>query len=234
MAISISISFSDKPVDLISSGTAILIGAAFATLGVVFTQRASRKLEKQRRAFEMILKHEDSAQLSGAFAEARIYIEFYKHKCHGPMPEDVIKGVEYLLNHYEYVSSAVWCGDLDEKLMFQSERSRFIAIVQNFDDLIAIKRSTILGEGSNNTPSVWSNLTRISRRWDQTRGPRSTLQIALEWWVMRPVRMEEFWGRCCNVIKRMSVRDYGNSKCRRVIVEKTEILKKSAEGSYYG
>lgn len=109
---------------------AILIGAASATAGWLYTARRSRNLAKKQHTINVMLQ----ANFNRDFLAARANIAPYLKS--GSCPEEILNGEDEelcknfrdILNHYEFVCAGLRNGDFDEKLIKDSERGTYLAL----------------------------------------------------------------------------------------------------------
>jgi hypothetical protein len=67
--------------------------------------------------------------------------------------------IDFLLNHYEFLSAAIISGDMDEGLVRRVEESRLTRMFLKFIDYIAENRDERASNG------MWENLEFICYRW---------------------------------------------------------------------
>jgi hypothetical protein len=93
--------------------------------------------------------------------------------------------LDYLLNHYEFLSAAIWCGDIDERLMKSCEESRLTKLFTQTKTYIDENRRV------DEQPSMWENLEKLVDRWGAW--PPSTADRVYEFSTMRPCQECPNW-----------------------------------------
>ena len=164
--------------------SAILVGAALATTGWIYTARRSRNLAKKQHTINVILQTNFNAK----FLESREKI--VPHIRLGSCPEDVIdetneelrKHFRDILNHYEFVSAGLRNGDFEERLVKDSERGTYVAIYACCEKYIWRLRN------SRKRMTIYEHLEWVHNRWETS--PPRRVQRFFEW-----VRGRPFYGK---------------------------------------
>ena len=100
--------------------------------------------------------------------------------------DDDIETIDFLLNYYEFLSSGIWCGDIDEALVRETEIGRLRRIHDKLADYIAWNRE----EGDSET--MWRNLEQLAARWTRfPEGPDALVRLA-EYLIGHPIRRINF------------------------------------------
>lgn len=145
-------------------GYAVIIAAMMAIAGIFYTSRQQRKMLRKQHTFKVIEKLSGWDQLDACNTHAG------KLAKRGKMPSLARKRdtkdcekLDFLLNYYEVLASAIICGDVDEELMRRMERSRLVRCYLQFLPYIEENRSEM------KTEEIWENLEFITYRWTVTR-----------------------------------------------------------------
>lgn len=157
-----------------SPSIAILIGAALATTGWLYTARRARTLSKKQHTINLMIQ----ASFNKEFLEARNALAPYLKDC--CFPEDVIKGendelkarFRAILNHYEFVSAGIRNGDLDERLLKDSERSSCTMLYKCCENYIWNLRD------SRDRLTLYEHLEWLYERWEKS--PPGWFQLSWE------------------------------------------------------
>lgn len=147
--------------------TAILIGAALATLGWLHTGRRQRLLARKQHTINIMLQASFNKEFREALAEIAPYIK--EGKCPDlfeDQNESLRKSMKMALNHYEFVAAGIRGGDIDEKLLKDSERGTIVTLSKTCEKFIYGLRS------SRHRQSVYEHLEWLQARWEgpPTRG----------------------------------------------------------------
>lgn len=158
-------------------GTSILVAAGVAVLGWVYTNRTTQHTSRRQHTFQFFYDFKMDDKNSD---ETQKTMDLARNK-NIPNPFDETRQDDYrlidkVLDHYEYVSSAIFNGDMDESFVFSVDGSMFIELAKAFNQYITDSRER--------QPSVYCNLTNLADRWASDN--RTWLQSLYEWWKMRP------------------------------------------------
>lgn len=141
-------------------GPAIIISAVLASIGWLFTIRSTRLVDRRKHTYGLLLRQLDDPKFAAALDRIKALLE--KNNLPDPddeLRQDDISKIDYLLNHYEFLSAAVWCGDIDEKLLRACEYSRITKLFQKTKTYIDKAREW------RNQPTMYENLQLLQQRW---------------------------------------------------------------------
>jgi hypothetical protein len=162
--------------------TAVIIAAVFATVGWLYTNRSNRLLARRRHTFEMFRSYLADPQfilavknMGKMVRENRLPTDY-----RATDREEDIDNVMYLINHYEFVSAAIYNGDLDEKFIRAAEYSRMVRRIDLCMPFIVSIRD------GRPQPTFSENLEQIVIRW-RDEYPTNWDGI-YEWFAMKPRR----------------------------------------------
>lgn len=163
------------------SGAAILISAALGTIGWYVTVRNSRWVDRRQHTYRTIMRQQDDSKFDESLARIRLVLE----KNDIPEPDNTLRDediqkIDYLLNHYEFLSAAIWCGDMDEKLLRSCEFSRVTKLFEKMEGYIQASRK-FRGQ-----PTMYENLENLAGRWKD--GSNSKTRTVCEFLLWRPCR----------------------------------------------
>ena len=141
-------------------GTAILISAFAGTIGWFVTVRSNRLADRRQHTYRVIIRQQDDERFSTALEKIRQLLVDDDL----PAPDDNqrledIKQIDYFLNHYEFMSAAIWCGDMDETLIRSCEYSRMTKLFSKMRGYIEASRRF------REQPTMYENLENIRARW---------------------------------------------------------------------
>lgn len=150
-----------------------------AIAGIFYTSRQQRKLLRKQHTFQVIDRLNGWAELEDCVNHAVALIK------KGRIPSLAVKAhardcakIEFLLNYYEVLASAVICGDVDEELMRRMERGRLTRTYLKFLPYVEEVRT------DDNNIRVWENLEFITYRWE--RGQHDHFDALVDRMMMRP------------------------------------------------
>jgi len=166
---------------IIDSGLAILIGAIVALLGWVSAGRTARIGARRTHTYHVVEENQKNATLKECFATVKALVDVKIRPTRDRALEEFYPKFNFILDHYEYISAAIVCGDVDEKLMRQCERSRFIALAKIFDEYI--RRTRIYKQQY----GFCENLMAVAGRWERDRARSGHFHRLGEWYLMRPI-----------------------------------------------
>jgi len=157
--------------------TAIIIGAILATFGWIYTGRRGRTLAKKQHTITVMMKANFDAEFLKARSEITNYI-----KGTSKLPDDFLTNDKYIalgasvrrvINHYEFVAAGLRNGDLDERLVKDSERSTFVMVYVNMKDYIWSLRN------GRDRMTIYEHLEWLHNRWEEC--PPSKIVRLAEW-----------------------------------------------------
>jgi hypothetical protein len=161
---------------------ATLIIGILAALGWVYTNRINRVLARRRHTFEMFqsyLKEKEfvyAIKSMGNLVRQNIIPAHYMEK-----DRDLdIDTLMYLINHYEFISAAIYNGDLDENFIRSAEFSRMVRLIDFTPQFVKSIRD------ERPQPTFAENLEHLVARW-RNENPTNRDGI-IEWLSLRPRR----------------------------------------------
>ena len=99
-------------------GLAILTGAGLATVGWIFNGRVVHASNRRMHTYQILARQEQDEKLIEAIRLLRIICaDEETPNFEGAMNSKNADSLDYLLNTYEFVAAAIWCGDIDEDVM---------------------------------------------------------------------------------------------------------------------
>src|SRR5687767_5469907 len=97
-------------------GFAVLISALFATVGWLYNGRIQRIMNRRQHTYQIIIRQQDDEEVKSALKVLRKVLRAGAPPRQGdPLSGDTMETLDFLLNRYEFIAAAVWCGDIDEK-----------------------------------------------------------------------------------------------------------------------
>jgi len=172
---------------MIDQGLAVLIAASMGTLGILFSGRQQQRLQRRQHTFRVIERHNEWQMFDAALERVGFLTstdrvprrgERFRHRD--------TETIDFLLNYYEFLSSGIWCGDIDEALVRECEIGRFRRIHDKLAEYIAWNRK----EGESMT--MWRNIEQLAARWKQfPEGPDSLARF-FEYMIGHPLRRINF------------------------------------------
>jgi len=145
-------------------GIAVLIAAAMAILGILYSSRQQRKLLRKQHTYQVLDKMNDWPKFEADldFASALIKEKRIPRICDEAHKKDCER-IDFLLNQYEFLSAAIISGDMDEGLVRGVEESRLTRIFLKFIDYIQENRE------DRDTLIMWENVEFMCYRWKVAR-----------------------------------------------------------------
>lgn len=145
----------------------ILIGAAAAIIGWLFTTRAQTIDSTKANTMQILME----SRFSDEYARnLKVTTRLFTHQrsingdnCsliledYAKLKPKQLDAVHYMLNYFEFIAVGIRCGDLDELFMKQSLRS---IILTNYKFY-----KLIIEERQKKVPSALENLVALSKRW---------------------------------------------------------------------
>lgn len=140
----------------------------------------------------IILKQQDDKRFEAALEHLRSLL---KEKDIPPVDDSDRKTdqdhLDYLLNYYEFLCAAIWCGDVDEKLIRLCEETRLRNLNSKLSGYISDNRKT------HRQLTLWKNLEDMAVRWGKRRQPSSYRMY--EVYALKPCRIDPKWGRYVDI-----------------------------------
>lgn len=145
-------------------GIAVIIAAAVAILGIFYTARQQRKMLRKQHTFQVIDRLNDWEAMDWHvdFAAGLIRRGAIPQICNEGQKADCDK-LDWLLNYYEFLASAIICGDIDEELVKRTEESR---LCRSYLKLLPYVREAREDRDDDKT---WENLEFLVYRWVKPR-----------------------------------------------------------------
>jgi hypothetical protein len=163
-----------------STEAAILIGAALATLGWLYTGRKARTLSRKQHTINIMVQASFNKEFREAFAliapqiRAKQCIDF-NDKNH----EALVDAYRRVLNHYEFMAAGLRNGDLDEALLRDSERGTILNLIETCQENIFKLRT------SRRRQSIYEHLEWLYRRWESN--PPGRVARCWEYFLNKPI-----------------------------------------------
>lgn len=144
----------------LDEGWAIIAAAFIAIIGIVLTGREGRKALRKQHTYSVLDKMNDWKELDDCYNKARSLMNAGKvpSRCNGSHTEDC-DALDFLLNHYEFLSAAMISGDLDEPLVKSVEEGRLTRLFLKLFGYIEENRTTLSARGT------WENMEYMCYRW---------------------------------------------------------------------
>lgn len=171
---------------------AILTAATMAILGILYTARQQRKAIRKQHTYGVLDKLNDWEKFDTNYDYARKLMKA------GEVPSsrktsgrESAERIEFLLNHYEFLSACIIRGDIDESLVRLVEEGRLTRVFLKFMPYVEEVRSDL------NSKEIWENVEFICHRWAVE--PRDPFDSALSGFLLRPSKAtfdsnrEEAW-----------------------------------------
>lgn len=163
-------------------GIAILVAAVLATVGWMFTARRNRTIARKHHTFNVLL----TMSFNDVFIEAyETLAPAIKNKklpksLDGRSNNDLRNATKIILNHYEFLAAGVRNGDLDEKLLKDSERSMVVHLYEGCGEFIYAVRD------NRKRQTINEHLEWLAMRWENN--PPNWFQCCLEAFLGRPIQ----------------------------------------------
>jgi len=159
---------------------AIIIGAALATCGWLYTGRRARTLSRKQHTINVMLQ----ASFNADFVKARNLVADVVGK--GKLPdlnlpenEELRIAFRMVANHYEFVAAGLRNGDFDERLVRDSERGTLLGLFEKGQDFIWSLRN------ARRRTTIYEHLEWLHGRWEKK--PPGYVQICVEFCAGRPL-----------------------------------------------
>ncbi len=168
------------------TGLAILISTIMATAGWFYTSRQQRQIDRRQHTYRIIIRQQDDPKFADSLDRIRTLLDKEKvpHPDDDHNREDIDK-LDYLLNHYEFLSAAIWAGDVDENLMKSCEYSRITKLFGKMGTYINDCRDF------REQPSMFENLDHLAARWVSNK--LTPAEMLFETITLRPCRQYPSW-----------------------------------------
>ncbi|MGF1624671.1 MAG: DUF4760 domain-containing protein [Alphaproteobacteria bacterium] len=163
---------------------AILIGAALATAGWLYTARRGRTLARKQHTINIMLKGNFDERLRSAHKQIADHI-----RAHTTFPEPkapefqaLLPDLRLILNHYEFIAAGIRRGDVDERLVIDAERGTILSLFEKSETYIFSTRT------NRRNQALYEHLEWLHVRWEKS--PPVRVVCACEWFKGSP-----FYGR---------------------------------------
>lgn len=141
-------------------GWAVILAAVFAILGIFYTSRQQRKMLRKQHTFQVLDKLNDWKEFDRCLDKAaRMARDGRIPSISRDADRPDCETIDFLLNYYEFLASAIICGDIDEELTRRMERARLCRIYLRFLPYIAENRI------DSRSVHLWENLEFMCYRW---------------------------------------------------------------------
>ena len=148
---------------VIEEGLAIIIAAVLAIAGIVYTARQQRRMLRKQHTYQVLDKLNDWKEYEDNldFAASLIKEGKVPNTCKAADKKACDK-LDFLLNLYEFLASAIISGDIDEGLVKYVERDRLSRIYLKFIGYVHQNRA------ERDNDRIWENLEFMCHRWSAT------------------------------------------------------------------
>lgn len=188
------------------SGTAIFIGAILATVGWLYGGRQQRLTSRRQHTYQIILKQQDDKRYEEALDKLRLLLASNSvPAASNTHRKDDQDHIDHLLNYYEFLAAAVWCGDIDENLIRLCEETRIKNLITRLTNYIEDNRRVL------SQPTLWANLEDLASRWSRRRHPPS--HHIYEIYTQKPCRREPRWLTSIDTSARSLQLEYRSARC---------------------
>jgi hypothetical protein len=170
----------------VDTGLAILISAVTATLGWLYTGRSQRAIDRRQHTYTLLLRQQDDDKFGHALDRLGELVS----DSDIPHPADPDRSRDighliYVLNYYEFMCAAVWCGDIDERLLRSWDQSRVVKLSSVMSEFIRQCQE------DRNQSTMFEHLLALADRWS---GPEPARVLRLYEAVMfQPCRTYPSW-----------------------------------------
>lgn len=160
-------------------GLAVITAAILAIAGIFYTSRQQRKVARKQHTYQVLDKLNDWADFDKKLDSARQF-GLSKRKLDPACATDKTDCdiIDFVLNYYEFLSSAIICGDVDEELVRRVEEERLSRAYLKFMYYISAVRLL------EKAPGYWENLEFICYRWRVEK--RDELERVIDGFRLRP------------------------------------------------
>lgn len=160
-------------------GIAVIIAACLAILGIMYASRQQRKMLRKQHTYQVIEKLNDWKDFDERmdFASGLIRAGKVPTLCDEAHKENCDK-IDFLLNYYEFLSSAIIAGDVDEGLVRRVEETRLSRLYLKFIEYVRENRD------ERDSRLLWENLEFMCYRWKLERD--DAFGAIVTWFALRP------------------------------------------------
>jgi hypothetical protein len=146
---------------MVDQGIAILITAVVAGSSIFVTGTFNRRLMRKQHTYRVLERMNPWKRFDKAVGRAAKLIAA------GRIPnvdvasdEEECDNLDFILNHYEFISAAIICGDVDEALVRRVEDGRMRRTYLKFLPYVDQNRQ------SRNDIKMWESLEFLVHRWE--------------------------------------------------------------------
>lgn len=160
-------------------GVAILVTAVAAVISILISGTFNRRLMRKQHTYRVLERMNPWKRFDRAVSEASKLIKAGRIPdidCAADEPQ--CDNLDFILNHYEFISAAIVCGDIDEALVKKVEDGRMRRVYLKFLPYIEQNRA------ARGDLEMWENLEFLVYRWEVQR--KDPLDDMLSWVVGRP------------------------------------------------
>jgi Domain of unknown function (DUF4760) len=152
--------------------TAVAISTViFATAGWLWNGRLQRSTERRKHTYSIVaLQQADNVYRSAIILLRGIGPKGLTKKAAAALPQEDIDKLDHMLNHYEFLAAAIWCGDVDEKLIRMCDETLILALRSRLKIYMNEKKK------NRDQPSMWEHMDNLATRWE---GPTPTRVVRL-------------------------------------------------------
>lgn len=151
--------------------TAVLVGAGSATTGWLYTARRQRHLARKQHTINIMLQASFNKEFGVALTTVGTCIR--ERNCPDlilPEQQQLVSYLRQVLNHYEFVAAGIRNGDLDERMVRDSERGSIVALFEMFHPYVYRMRD------SRQRLTIYEHLEWLYNRWT-TKRPGSAQRL---------------------------------------------------------
>lgn len=155
-------------------GVAILITAFVAVVSIFLTGTFNRRLMRKQHTYRVLERMNPWKRFDKAVSRAAKLIS------DGKMPDVILASdesecdnLDFILNHYEFISAAIICGDVDEALVKRVEDGRMRRTYLKFLPYVEQNRSV------RSDIKMWENLEFLVYRWELAKADE--LDQVIDW-----------------------------------------------------
>lgn len=152
---------------------AVLIGAALATTGWLYTARRQRTVARKQHTLNVMLQAEYATTHREAMNAVRPSLS--SGKCPDITGADQADRESYrtILNHYELLSAGIRNGDFDERMVRDAHRGSIVCMYEACEQQIFKMRN------ARRRQTIYEHFEWLYKRWEKKRP--SKIQKAIEW-----------------------------------------------------
>jgi hypothetical protein len=144
------------------SSHAVLVSAALATTGWLYTARRARMLSRKQHTVNVMLQASFNKEFQECISMLRLHLlgEGLPQSLEDqPQLQDAVRRV---LNHYEFIAAGLRNGDFDEQLILDSQRALILQLWNGSSGYIWTLRN------SRNRMSIYEHIEWLTARWCET------------------------------------------------------------------